>query len=282
MNTQNPEAIKEMVREKYGQIALQDPSLNAASCCGVDGCATIDYSIFSEDYTQVEGYLKDADLQLGCGMPVEYAAIAKGNTVLDLGSGAGNDAFVARAIVGEEGEVIGVDMTETMIQKSREISTQLGLKNVKFRLGEIEDLPLAADRVDVVISNCVLNLVPDKQKAFAEVKRVLKPGGHFCISDVVLKGDLPENLKNAAEMYAGCVSGAIQKNEYLGIVFEQGFSNVTIKAEKEILLPDDILSNYLNPEELAAFRASNTGIYSITVYAEKPAAASCAPGSGCC
>lgn len=282
MNTQNPETIKEMVREKYGQIAVQDSSLNAASCCGVDGCATIDYSIFSEDYSQLEGYLKDADLQLGCGMPVEYAAISKGNTVVDLGSGAGNDAFVARAFTGAEGEVIGIDMTEEMIQKSRENAAKIGLGNVKFRMGDIEDLPLAGNRADVVISNCVLNLVPDKEKAYEEVFRVLKPGGHFCISDVVLKGDLPEGLKNAAEMYAGCVSGAIQKSAYMGIVHEKGFSNVSVKAEKEVILPDEILSNYLNPADLETFRNSNVGIYSITVYGEKSSAACCEPNAGCC
>lgn len=282
MNTQNPETIKEMVREKYGQIALQDPSLNAASCCGVDGCSTIDYSIFSEDYSQIEGYLAEADLQLGCGMPVEHAAIKKGNTVVDLGSGAGNDAFVARALTGPEGEVIGIDMTEQMIEKARENAKKIGLDKVSFRLGEIEDLPLAGNRADVVISNCVLNLVPDKKQAFAEVFRVLRPGGHFSISDVVLKGDLPEDLRNAAEMYAGCVSGAIQKNDYLGIVHEQGFSKVTVQAEKEIQIPDEILANYLDEAQLAAFKASNVGIFSITVFGEKAEAACCEPGAGCC
>jgi SAM-dependent methyltransferase len=277
------EEIKELVKEKYSEIATQDPSLNAASCCGMDGCATIDYSIFSEDYADLEGYLASADLQLGCGMPVEYAGISKGDTVVDLGSGAGNDVFIARALAGETGEVIGIDMTPTMIEKAKANAKEIGLKNVKFRLGEIEDLPMANGKADVVISNCVLNLVPDKEKAFAEVHRVLKPGGHFCISDVVLKGELPAKIREAGEMYAGCVAGALQKRDYMGIVHDQGFQNVSIKAEKEIVVPDEILLKYMNQADLDAFRASGTGIYSITVYADKVAdEACCDPASGCC
>lgn len=279
----NSEQIKEMVREKYGQIATQNPELNAASCCGVDGCETIDYSIFSEDYTSLEGYVKSADLKLGCGMPVEYAGIKKGNTVLDLGSGAGNDAFVSRVLVGEEGEVIGVDMTEKMIELSRKHASDLGLKNVRFRHGDIEDLPLAGNRVDVAISNCVLNLVPNKAKAFSEVFRVLRPGGHFAISDVVLKGDLPNELREAAEMYAGCVSGALQKSDYLGIIHETGFQCVSVKAEKEINVPDEILLNYMDEAGLKAFKESGTGIYSITVTGVKNSEPCCDPeNSNCC
>lgn len=281
MNTS--EEIKSLVRDKYAQIALQDPTFNAASCCGAGTCATIDYSIFAADYTGLEGYLESADLKLGCGMPVEHARIAPGNTVVDLGSGAGNDAFIARALVGPQGQVIGVDMTPQMINKATENAERLGLTNVKFRLGEIEDLPMAANKADVIISNCVLNLVPDKEKAFAEIYRVLKAGGHFCISDVVLKGDLPEEIRKAGEMYAGCVSGALQKRDYMGIIHDQGFQAVSIKEEKVIELPDEILADYLHPEGIKAFRSSGLGIYSITVYAEKPLdSACCAPGAGCC
>lgn len=279
---ENSEQIKEMVREKYGQIATQNPELNAASCCGVDGCETIDYSIFSEDYTKLEGYVKSADLKLGCGMPVEFAGISRGNTVLDLGSGAGNDAFVSRVLVGEEGEVIGVDMTEKMIELSTQHAKDLGLKNVKFRLGDIEDLPMAGNRVDVAISNCVLNLVPNKEKAFLEIFRVLRPGGHFAISDVVLKGDLPVEIKEAAEMYAGCVAGALQKQDYLGIIHETGFQSVSIKTEKEVIVPDEILSNYLDEAGIKAFKESGTGIYSITVTGTKEANTCCDPESNCC
>jgi SAM-dependent methyltransferase len=275
----NSEKTKAMVREKYGQIANQPAAYNASSCCGVDGDCGVDYSIFSSDYSNLHGYLEEADLKLGCGIPVEHAAIKPGDTVVDLGSGAGNDAFVARMLTGETGEVIGIDMTPEMLVKARELAEKTGFSNVKFREGDIEDIPMTGNKADVVLSNCVLNLVPNKEKAFSEIHRILKPGGHFCISDVVLKGDLPANIQNAAEMYAGCVSGAIQKRDYMGIIHDLGFQNVSVKSEKEVKLPDEILLNYLNAEELAAFRASGTGIFSITVVGTKEG---CNPKSGCC
>ncbi|WP_299700598.1 arsenite methyltransferase [uncultured Pontibacter sp.] len=281
MNT--AEELKKIVKDKYSEIALQSKEQNEASCCGATGCGTVDYAIFADNYTELEGYNPDADLGLGCGVPTEFAQIKKGDIVLDLGSGAGNDCFVARALVGESGKVIGVDMTEAMIAKARENADKLGFNNVEFRQGEIESLPLAADRVDVVISNCVLNLVPDKRKAFAETFRVLKTGGHFSISDVVLVGDLPEGIVQASEMYAGCVSGAIQKEDYLQIIREVGFENITVQKEKAIHVPDEILHDYLDAEGIKAFRESNTGIYSITVYGEKPVEKTdCVPGGGCC
>ncbi|MBF8963768.1 arsenite methyltransferase [Pontibacter sp. FD36] len=277
------EELKKIVRDKYSEIALQSKEQNEASCCGATGCGTVDYAIFADNYTELEGYNPDADLGLGCGVPTEFAQISKGQTVVDLGSGAGNDCFVARALVGEGGKVIGVDMTEAMIAKARENADKLGFNNVEFRQGEIEALPIAANRADVVISNCVLNLVPDKRQAFAETFRVLKPGGHFSISDVVLVGDLPEGIVQASEMYAGCVSGAIQKEEYLQIIREVGFENITVQKEKAIHVPDEILQDYLDAAGIQAFRESNTGIYSITVYGSKPTEnLACAPGSGCC
>ncbi len=279
---QTAEDIKALVKETYGGIAEQSKEQNAASCCGAGGCSTVDYAVFCEDYTKLEGYNPDADLGLGCGVPTEFAQIREGNTVIDLGSGAGNDAFVARAIVGEKGKVIGIDMTEAMIAKARENNEKLGFNNVEFRQGDIEDMPIASNRADVVISNCVLNLVPDKGKAFTEIFRVLKPGGHFCVSDIVLKGELPENIRTAAEMYAGCVAGAMQQSDYLALISEAGFTNVTVPKERAITLPDDILANYLSPEEITAFRASGMAIMSITVYADKPADSCCSPGSGCC
>lgn len=265
------EDIKSVVREKYGEIAKQSKLVNAASCCGATGCcSTVDYTIFSEKYDQLEGYNPDADLGLGCGIPTEFAQIKQGDTVIDLGSGAGNDCFVARALVGETGLVIGIDMTKEMIEKARVNAEKLQFTNVEFRLGEIEKMPVTANKADVVISNCVLNLVPDKQKAFCEIFRVLKPGGHLSVSDVVLKGELPEKLKEAAEMYAGCVSGAIQLNQYMGIITHTGFEKLKIHKEKAIIIPDEILLNYLNQDELTQFKASGAGIFSITVYAEKP------------
>lgn len=276
------EQIKQNVKEIYGKIATQTKQDNAASCCGAGGCSTEVYNIMSEEYTDLQGYNPDADLGLGCGLPTQFAKIKPGDTVLDLGSGAGNDCFVARAVVGEAGKVIGVDMTEKMIDLARDNAEKLNFNNVEFRLGEIEKLPLAADRVDVVVSNCVLNLVPDKQKAFQEIYRVLKPGGHFSISDVVLVGELPEKLQSATEMYAGCVAGALQKTKYISLIHESGFKNVTVQKEKPIIIPNDILLNYLSEQEINEYKTSGKGIFSITVYAEKPAAENCTPGGGCC
>ena len=244
---------------------------------------TIYYTIFSEDYSKLEGYDPNADLGLGCGLPTEFALIKKGDVVVDLGSGAGNDCFVSRAIAGETGKIIGIDMTEAMINKARENADKLGFNNVEFRLGEIERMPITSNVADVVVSNCVLNLIPNKVNAFKEIYRVLKPGGHFSISDVVLIGELPDGLKQDAEMYAGCVSGAIKKNEYLNIIEKTGFENKSIQKEKAVSIPDEILKNYLSGKELADYKNGAFGIFSITVYADKPIAQSCCtPGSGCC
>lgn len=278
MNTE--QELKEMVRQKYSEIALQDKDTNAASCCGAGGCSTEVYNIMSDDYTKLEGYNPDADLGLGCGLPTEFAQIKPGDTVIDLGSGAGNDCFIARSQAGESGKIIGIDFTEAMIAKARANAEKLGYNNVEFRQGDIEKMPVSANTADVIVSNCVLNLVPNKKNVIAEISRVLKPGGHFSISDIVLVGELPENLQKAAEMYAGCVSGAIQRSEYLQLVQDAGFESVTIQKEKPIIIPDDILANYLDAEEIAAFKNSGTGIFSITVFARKGNC--CAPGAGCC
>ena len=268
--------IKKVVQEKYSQIATQTKEQNAPSCCGAVSCGSIvDYSIFSENYNEQEGYVPDADLGLGCGLPTEYAGIKQGNTVLDLGSGAGNDCFVARALVGEEGYVAGIDFTEAMVEKARENTRKLGYSNVDFILGDIENIPVRFGVVDVVISNCVLNLVPDKQKAFSEIYRVLKQGGHFCISDVVLQGELPNELRDDAAMYAGCVAGALQQDQYLGIIKEAGFINVDVKKAKKIELPDDLLLKYLTADKLEKFKNGETGIFSITVTAQKPEGCGC-------
>lgn len=278
--------LKQLVKEKYTGIASQSKEQNASSCCGATGCCGDDlYNIMTDDYSGLEGYNPDADLGLGCGLPTEFAKIKEGDTVVDLGSGAGNDAFVARKIAGEKGKVIGIDFTEAMIAKARQNAEKLGLNNVEFRQGDIEDMPLTSAKADVIISNCVLNLVPNKHKVFSEIYRVLKPGGHFSISDIVLQGEIPEKWKRVAELYAGCVSGAIQEKEYLGIIEEAGFKNITIQKDKPILLPDEILANYLSSEEIEEYKRSDVKIKSITVYAEKPAKDDrncCDPGSGCC
>ncbi len=277
------EQLKELVKEKYSEIADQSHEQNATSCCGATcGCSAIDSSIMAESYNELKGYNSDADLGLGCGLPTEFALIKAGDTVIDLGSGAGNDAFVARAITGESGKVIGVDITEKMIQKAKANAEKLNYTNVEFRLGDIENLPVASNVADVVVSNCVLNLVPDKAKAFEETFRVLKPGGHFSVSDIVLKGNLPEKLKKAAEMYAGCISGAITLEEYLLIVKEAGFQNLSLQKEREIVIPDEILKDYLSADELKSFKESSSRIMSITLYAEKLATAKSCCGPACC
>ena len=275
------EEIKEMVKQKYAEIALQNQDTNASSCCGSGGCSTEVYNIMTDDYDHLEGYNPDADLKLGCGLPTEFAKIKKGDYVVDLGSGAGNDCFVARAETGETGKVVGIDFTPEMIEKARNNADKLGFNNVEFRLGDIENIPLMSNVADVVVSNCVMNLVPNKPKAFAEVQRILKPTGHFSISDIVLVGDLPEKIKNAAEMYAGCVASAIQMEDYLKIIENSGFKNISLQKKKPIIVPDDILKNYLNEEEIQQYKDSTTRIYSITVYAEKVVGC-CTPNTGCC
>ncbi len=298
--TKSPEELKETVRQKYSQISDQGKDYNARSCCGAGGESTKVYNIMTDDYSELEGYNADADLGLGCGLPTQFAKIKKGDTVIDLGSGAGNDCFVARHETGAEGKVLGIDFTESMISKARQNAEKLGFNNVEFRYGDIEEMPVSDNVADVIVSNCVLNLVPNKPKVFSEIHRVLKPGGHFSISDIVLEGGLPEALQSDAEMYAGCVAGAIQKEDYLGQIREAGFENITLQKEKPIELPDDILSQYLSKDEIAEFNTGGTGIYSITVFAQKPGAADqsnqkedttvlvdsdsgcCAPGSGCC
>jgi ubiquinone/menaquinone biosynthesis C-methylase UbiE len=260
----NDNELKNIVKEKYGQIAVQN---NNNCCCG--SSKIIDYTIMQDNYNGIKGHVKEADLGLGCGVPTEFAGIKEGNTVVDLGSGAGNDVFVARAIAGETGKVIGIDFTPEMLEKANKNNEKLGFKNVEFKMGEIENIPLEDSTADVVISNCVLNLVPNKVKAFSEIYRILNTGGHFCVSDIVLKGELPAELKKSAEMYAGCVAGAIQQDEYLDIINKAGFKNVEIKRTKTTELPDETLKSYLNEEQIKDFREKRTGMFSITVVGEK-------------
>lgn len=266
--------IKDVVKKKYAEIAVSNQDCGC-SCCGTDSGATFDYTIMSDDYSKIEGYYSEADLGLGCGLPTEFAGIKECNVVLDLGSGAGNDVFIARRIVGDSGKVIGLDFTDEMIDKARLNCDKLGYNNVEFRKGDIEQMPIGACTIDVVISNCVLNLVPDKQKAFSEIYRVLKPGGHFCVSDIIIKGELPENLLSAAAMYTGCVAGALQKDEYLKIISDSGFTDIEIPKEKRINIPDEILLGFISNDELNAFKTSGVEILSATVVATKPITTNC-------
>jgi SAM-dependent methyltransferase len=270
MNT--PEEVKKVVREKYTEIVERGQPAALTPCCGADGCCGSAEDSFAEDYTKLEGYAPEADYGLGCGIPTAFAHIRSGDTVVDLGSGAGNDVFIARKQAGPEGRVIGVDMTPAMIDKARANAAKLGYANVEFRLGEIEALPVGAAEVDVVISNCVLNLVPDKQKAFTEIYRVLKPGGRFTVSDVVLTGPLPAPLLQAAALYAGCVSGAMQREEYLATARAAGFEEVTVVKEKRIRIADDVLRQYVSADEAAAFQSTGARLVSVTVEAVKPVA----------
>lgn len=301
MSTNEPTAedLKKTVRAKYNQISGQSADYNTSSCCGSGEASEEVYNIMTDDYGQVEGYNQDADLGLGCGLPTQFARISEGDTVIDLGSGAGNDCFVARHETGPTGKVLGIDFAEAMISKARKNADKMGFNNVEFRPGDIEDMPVADGVADVIVSNCVLNLVPDKEKVFSEIFRVLKPGGHFSISDIVLVGDLPKELQEDAEMYAGCVAGAIQKDSYLRYIKELEFDDVTIQKEKPIVIPDDILSRYLSEDQINNFKNGPTGIYSITAFARKPDVAAenetdakpqiigqggpaCKPGGGCC
>ena len=225
--------IKKVVREGYAKIAKQDSSCCAPvnSCCGsTDLAQDISKSIgYTEE--ELKAVPEGANLGLGCGNPVALASLREGETVLDLGSGAGFDCFLAAGKVGENGRVIGVDMTPEMIEKARENASKGNYTNVEFRLGEIENLPVADNSVDVVISNCVINLAPDKRKVFKEAFRVLKPGGRLMVSDIVLLKELPEFIKNSIEAYIGCLSGAIMKDEYIEAIKAAGFQEVSILDE---------------------------------------------------
>lgn len=281
----NAETIKKDIKRSYGEIAKRNIQ---AGCCSTEGdcCGTGETgNSMSEAYTNIEGYQSEADLSLGCGLPTETANMKEGDIVIDLGSGAGNDAFIARRIVGESGKVIGIDMTPEMVIRALQNNQKLGYRNVEFVLGEIENMQEIADNTaDVVISNCVMNLVPDKEKAFKEVHRVLKSGGHFSISDIVYSGTMPKGILEAYEMYAGCVAGASEKDKYFGIIKNAGFKNIQIKKERIIDLSDELLQKYMSKQEIEEYKNSGSGMYSITVYADKSEEGSCCDSSetGCC
>ena len=259
----NGEAIKQKVKENYGAIAEN----SGTSCCS--SSTSVAYAAMAESYSQLEGYVPEADLGLGCGLPTKFAQIQEGDTVVDLGSGAGNDCFVARHLTGEKGRVIGIDFTDKMIQKARENAKKLKYENVSFVQGDIENIPLPDHVADVVVSNCVLNLVPDKMKAFREIYRILKPGGHFSVSDIVIQGNMPESLKKEVALYTACVSGAIPKEEYGNIIESTGFKGIKIQKEKLINIPEEVVKKYLSGQELE-FYLSTVKVLSISWYGEKP------------
>lgn len=262
------ENVKETVRKAYTKVVK---GAEESACCGPTCCTPTPNAIdaFNDNYEHLQGYVPEADYGLGCGLPTEVANIKEGDTVLDLGSGAGNDVFVARSIVGETGQVFGVDFTPAMIEKANTNKAKLGYTNVHFVQGDIESLPLPPNSMDVVVSNCVMNLVPDKKKAFSEVYKVMKVGAHFSISDVVLNTDIPEKLRHAAELYAGCVSGAVNLDHYLDTIKKAGFRSVEVKKSKPIEIPDKLLLLYMTVDELKEFKKNNGGISSVTIYGVK-------------
>ncbi len=235
--TPSADALRRAVRDTYAAVARGE----ALACCGpAEASAPTEVNMIGDAYDGVDGYVEAADLGLGCGLPVEHA-------------------FVARRVVGEAGTVLGVDFTPEMVAKARQNAAALGYANVRFEHGDIEALPFPDASVDVVVSNCVLNLVPDKARAFAEAFRVLRPGGHVCVSDVVSRGALPDAVRASAELYAGCVAGAVDRGDYLALLSEAGFEGVEVVAERPIDLPDGLL-----PE------GAEAPLFSVTVRATRP------------
>jgi len=259
---------KEIVKEKYSEI-VKNSGIFFESSCFESSCCCSDSEVMAEDYTKLKGYVPDADMYLGCGLPTEFAMIQEADTVVDLGCGAGNDVFVSRSITGNEGKVIGIDFTQDMIDKANKNKEKLGYENVEFILGDIESLPLQNNTTDVVVSNCVLNLVPDKDKAFSEIYRILKPGGHFSISDIVTTVTVPDSVMKVAVLYTGCVSGAITKDAYINIVKDTGFKNIKIQKERIIDIPNYIYLNYISKEELTEVKKQGFKVLSINIYAVK-------------
>ncbi|MFB6273997.1 MAG: arsenite methyltransferase [Salinibacter sp.] len=258
------DALKATVREKYAALATED-----GSCCGPSECGETDLDVnMSEEYDAA--IAADADLDFGCGLPTEHADLQPGERVLDLGSGAGMDAFVARRDVGPDGHVHGVDLAEEMVEKARENADDLGYDNVTFEVGDIEDLPVADETFDVILSNCVLNLVPNKRVAFAKMHRALRPGGRFSVSDIVHVGAFPDDLREPAELYVGCVAGAMERKRYLRLLRDAGFADVRVVTEKPIELPDDLLAEHLSDDAMVRFRQEAAELQSITVVGHRP------------
>jgi len=271
--------IKNKVKEGYGRVALENRSCCGApsSCCGASASIQTIGEMIGYSKEEMNQVPEGANLGLGCGNPVALASIKVGQTVLDLGSGAGFDSFLAARAVGEQGRVIGVDMTPEMVAKARENAKKGGFRNVEFRLGEIENLPVPDDSVDVILSNCVINLSPEKPKVFAEAFRVLKPGGKLTLSDVVLLRPLPPVLANSAAAYLGCVAGASLKSDYLDMLAAAGFTDVQVAGESSFYLgemdTDPIVRAIIEEAKLTPEKIKEVGesIVSVKVVATKAA-----------
>ena len=264
--TQTPTPIHETVREHYAERIK-----NSASCCGPDNCCSAESSLYPADLlaTLPDG---ESTISYGCGDPITLASLQPGQTVLDLGSGAGLDCFFAAKKVGETGKVIGVDMTPEMIERARSSAKRLNVQNVEFRQGYLEDLPVESNSIDVIISNCVINLAPDKSKVFGEAFRVLKPDGKLAVSDIVTDGPLPESIKKSLSAWAGCVAGAVEAKDYIGMMEAVGFTNISITPvffEKETI--DSVITEMGNAIELKTISRDDVykAVYSAKIIAQK-------------
>lgn len=266
--TQTPDPIHEIVREHYAERIK-----NNASCCGGSSdCCSTESSLYPQELlaTLPEG---ESTISYGCGDPITLASLQPGQTVLDLGSGAGLDCFFAAKKVGETGRVIGVDMTPEMIQRATSSAQRMNLKNVEFRQGYLEALPVEANTVDVIISNCVINLSPDKTKVFAEAFRVLKPGGKLAVSDIVTDGPLPQSIKQSLSAWAGCVAGAVEASEYIGMMEAVGFTNVSVTPVFfDEATVDSALDDMKDKVELQTISRDDVykAVYSAKITAYKP------------
>lgn len=270
MNTSNTDEIRGAVRETYGKIAEQGGSCCSGGGCGTSAIAGTDAERLGYSADDANAVPEGANLGLGCGNPQAIAALQLGETVLDLGSGAGFDAFLAARAVGDSGRVIGVDMTHEMLAKARSNASKAGYTNVEFRLGEIEHLPVADASVDVIISNCVINLSPDKHQVFREAFRVLRPGGRLAISDIVASAELPEDVRRDLALYTGCMAGASQINELESMLRESGFTDIRIE-------PKDTSREFIR--DWAPGRRVEEYVVSATIEAIRPATE---PAGACC
>ena len=267
MTTQSPTPIHEAVREHYAERIKSN-----SSCCGSDSCCSTDSNLYP---TELLATLPDGEsaVSYGCGDPITLASLQPGQTVLDLGSGAGLDCFFAAKKVGETGKVIGVDMTPEMIERARSSAARLNVQNVEFRQGYLEDLPVEPNTVDVIISNCVINLSPDKAKVFTEAFRVLKPGGRLAVSDIVTDGPLPDAIKKSLSAWAGCVAGAVEAEEYIGMMKSVGFTDISIVPvyfDKQTV--DSAIDDMKDMIELKTIARDDVykAVYSAKITAHKP------------
>ena len=252
-----PTPIKDTIQTRYSEIAIQGtpiPETNSALTPNL-----------RQAYGQLAGYLHEADLNLGCGLPMRHANIQPGDQVLDLGFGAGVDCFIAAKLVGEEGYVTGIDFTPAMVERAEAIRIKNQIDNVEFMEADLEEVPLPAQEMDVVVSNCVINMVPDKAKAFKEIHRLLRPGGQFCISDVVLTGDMPYKIKQAGEDCYGYVAGAIDREQYLRLIKKSGFVSLEIHDEGELEIAEASLQKFADQTAIEQYHQRETGIRTITI-----------------